>query len=238
MQLSPQPGFGPLAEAAVRGLERRTERRRQIPPRTPAAQHVHNRREHRTSVHRSRPTTLRSRLIRHQPQRQTIHHTRDHLSGGQQQRVAIGSVLTMYPEVLAAPGRCAPRCRLRGHALDDGPGAGGRAAGVRRRCCRGERSPAGRRRVSAVRRFDRGVDRPGYRLRQGRRGQPAPATAPAGAVWPGSAGAAGRQRQVVPRRGYGPRRRNRLAGSLALVAPAWSAYVDVIRVHDVRKRGT
>ncbi|WP_326948608.1 dihydropteroate synthase [Amycolatopsis sp. NBC_01307] len=31
---------------------------------------------------------------------------------------------------------------------------------------------------------------------------------------------------------------NRLAGSLALVAPAWSAAVDVIRVHDVRKRGT
>jgi hypothetical protein len=86
VQLSPQSGFGPLAEAAVRGLENGTPNdggrsRRAQPP----GQHIHDRREHRASVHRRHATAprrqlerrdqrLRERpqLNRHQPQRQPI----------------------------------------------------------------------------------------------------------------------------------------------------------------------
>lgn len=45
VQVPPQTGFGPLAEAAVRGLERHPERRWQIPPCASAGQHVHDRNE-------------------------------------------------------------------------------------------------------------------------------------------------------------------------------------------------
>jgi hypothetical protein len=47
--------FGPLPEAAVRGLGRHPERRREIPPHTPAAQQVHDRREHRAGIQRRVP---------------------------------------------------------------------------------------------------------------------------------------------------------------------------------------
>jgi hypothetical protein len=77
MELAPQPGLGPLAEAAVRGLERHPERGRQIPPRTPAGQHVHDRSEHRTSRQRRRPTALRTR-----PELRTNGSTNDHNSSG------------------------------------------------------------------------------------------------------------------------------------------------------------
>jgi hypothetical protein len=53
-------GRGPGSEPAMRGGRGVPERLRQVPPGTPAGEHVHHGREHRPLITRSRPTVPRS----------------------------------------------------------------------------------------------------------------------------------------------------------------------------------
>jgi hypothetical protein len=89
MQTPPQPVLGPYGEPPVRRRGGRAEQRRQHPPRTTAAQHVHHSGEHRSLIGRRGAATLLTlgelrqqrlrqlpQLVRHQPARQLVDHSR------------------------------------------------------------------------------------------------------------------------------------------------------------------
>jgi hypothetical protein len=64
MQLPLQAGLGPLDKPSVRSGDRNPETGRQMPPRTAARQHEHDRGKHRLIVDPRHPTTLRAGLHR------------------------------------------------------------------------------------------------------------------------------------------------------------------------------